>query len=199
MSSTWGKGYREPTGKTWRPFHASAPFCASSCGSETKSSPGGRWDAARRPSPAAENDTGKGWSETPSPAPAAGFWWRPFAPFWRRAFLCQTDPPPSPPRLMQEEADKEEKGIRATAQYVTGLSWNVHPPWTSSASENHVNPPPINLGQIRVLGSSCVFSHALDTIQDWLSTVSCVQGKLPPEETVWGKHLTPLRLPDRPH
>ena len=71
---TSGGPHRETTGTNPPPSHSCAPSCTSSGGSGTRSLPGGRWAAARRPFPASGVDTSKGCSGTPSPAPAAGCW-----------------------------------------------------------------------------------------------------------------------------
>lgn len=157
MSLSSGTGRRETTGKNlpMPPFHTCAPSYTSSGGSETRSWPGDQWAAARRPSPASGDDRDKGWSGTLSPVPAAGCWWRPFSPSWRRAFLCLT----SRRWLMQEKAHKEDGPFKASATYLTSLSWRR----TSSASKAHVYPQPINLGQSRALSSS-VYSLMLETL-----------------------------------
>lgn len=168
------RGHREIIETILPASRTCALSCTSFCGSET-----------RQPSPASGGDTAKDRSGIPSPAPAAGSQWRLFSLSSWQAFLSLTDPAP--------HRKAEEKSI----QSVTCLT-NL-PCWSTSSAGKALNPQPISLRQSRALSSSRTCSQAWNTLQHLVSTMSCAQGKLPPKETVWGKHLTPLRLHDRPH
>ena len=146
---SWRWGGRETAGTPPTPSRACAPSCTSSGGSETRSWPGDRWAAARRPSPASGTDAGTGWSGTPSPAPPAGCWWRPSSPSSGRACLCAVDPEPHRRRrLLPEEAHREKRAINAAATYQDKSDLSNITPTRGGLQvpiRPNVNPQPINL------------------------------------------------------
>lgn len=92
---------------------------------------------------------------------------------------------------MQKEAHEEDRAVK---------SHKVYPAEGPQVPAR----PALNLSQSTwdKVGPSALPAYSV--MPETVYKTGCLRcdvfrGKLAPEEAVWGKHLTPLRLPDRPH